>query len=84
MLKPVTTVVAITGVIDSIQVFDHIFVMTNGGPMGSTNVLSMYLYNQGFRVFHLGVASAVGWLLFITILFVTIFQWQFTKGAEND
>lgn len=84
MLKPVTTVVAITGVIDSIQVFDHIFVMTNGGPMGSTNVLSMYLYNQGFRVFHLGVASAVGWLLFITILLVTIFQWQFTKGAEND
>ena len=84
LLKPVTAVVAITGVIDSIQVFDHIFVMTNGGPMGSTNVLSMYLYNQGFRVFHLGMASAVGWLLFVLILIVTAFQWQFTKGAEND
>lgn len=84
LLKPVTAVVAITGVIDSIQVFDHIFVMTNGGPMGSTNVLSMYLYNQGFRVFHLGMASAVGWLLFALILIVTAFQWQFTKGAEND
>ena len=84
LLKPVTALVVITGVIDSIQVFDHIFVMTNGGPMGSTNVLSMYLYNQGFRVFHLGMASAVGWLLFVLILIVTAFQWQFTKGAEND
>jgi ABC-type sugar transport system permease subunit len=84
LLKPVTALVVITGVIDSIQVFDHIFVMTNGGPMGSTNVLSMYLYNQGFRVFHLGMASAVGWLLFALILAVTVFQWQFTKGAENE
>lgn len=84
LLKPVTTVVAITGIIDSIQVFDHIFIMTNGGPMGSTNVLSMYLYNQGFRVFHLGMASAVGWLLFALIFVVTILQWQFTKGAENE
>jgi ABC-type sugar transport system permease subunit len=84
LLKPVTALVVITGVIDSIQVFDHIFVMTNGGPMGSTNVLSMYLYNQGFRVFHLGMASAVGWLLFALILVVTVFQWQFTKGAENE
>ena len=84
LLKPVTALVVITGVIDSIQVFDHIFVMTNGGPMGSTNVLSMYLYNQGFRVFHLGMASAVGWLLFALILLVTVFQWQFAKGAENE
>ena len=84
LLKPVTALVVITGVIDSIQVFDHIFVMTNGGPMGSTNVLSMYLYNQGFRVFHLGMASAVGWLLFALILVVTVFQWQFAKGAENE
>jgi multiple sugar transport system permease protein len=57
--------------------------MTNGGPMGSTNVLSLYLYNQGFKVFHLGYASAVGWVLFGIILAATIIQWQFRRGAEK-
>jgi multiple sugar transport system permease protein len=83
LLRPITALVLITGLIDSIQVFDHIFVMTNGGPMGSTNVLSLYLYNQGFKVFHLGYASAVGWVLFGIILAATIIQWQFRRGAEK-
>jgi multiple sugar transport system permease protein len=82
LMKPITTVVLVTGVIDAIQVFDHIFVMTNGGPLGSTNVISLYLYNQGFHVFHLGLASAVGWILFALIFVVTVFQWQLRKQSE--
>lgn len=80
LLKPITSIVLITGVIDAVQVFDHIFVMTNGGPIGSTNVLALYLYNQGFRIFHLGYASAVGWVLFGVVLLVTVVQWQLRKG----
>lgn len=83
LLKPITSVVLITGVIDAVQVFDHIFVMTSGGPIGSTNVLSLYLYNQGFRVFHLGYASAVGWVLFAIVLAVTVLQWQMRKGDRG-
>lgn len=74
LLKPIFFVVVITGVIDSIQVFDHIFIMTNGGPMGSTQVLSMLLYNQGFRLFHLGTASAVGWIILIGVFIMTLLQ----------
>ena len=74
LLKPITLVVLITGFIDSIQVFDHIFVMTNGGPMGSTQVLSMLLFNQGFRLFHLGIASAVGWIILLGVFTLTLLQ----------
>ena len=74
LLKPIFFVVFITGFIDSIQVFDHIFVMTNGGPMGSTQVLSMLLYNQGFRLFHLGIASAVGWIILFGVFFMALLQ----------
>lgn len=74
LLKPIFFVVLITGFIDSIQVFDHIFVMTNGGPMGSTQVLSMLLYNQGFRLFHLGTASAVGWIILLGVFIMTLLQ----------
>lgn len=83
LLAPITSVVLITGVIDAVQVFDHIFVMTSGGPIGSTNVLALYLYNQGFRVFHLGYASAVGWVLFAIVLLVTVLQWQLRRGDRR-
>ena len=79
LLKPIFFVVLITGFIDSIQVFDHIFIMTNGGPMGSTQVLSMLLYNQGFRLFHLGTASAVGWIILLGVLIMTLLQQLISK-----
>jgi multiple sugar transport system permease protein len=84
LLKPIFLVVIITGIIDSIQVFDHIFVMTNGGPMGSTQVLSMLLYNQGFRLFHLGTASAIGWLILFGILLLGIIQRMLSRKTVSD
>jgi multiple sugar transport system permease protein len=84
LMKPIFLVVIITGIIDSIQVFDHIFVMTNGGPMGSTQVLSMLLYNQGFRLFHLGTASAIGWLILLGILLLGSFQRLLSKKADRN
>lgn len=83
LMKPVTALVLITGLIDSVQVFDHIFLMTSGGPMGSTNVLSLYLYNQGFRLFHLGYASAIGWTLFTLVFVATMLQWQFRRKSNS-
>ncbi|MFZ2227392.1 MAG: sugar ABC transporter permease [Candidatus Nanopelagicaceae bacterium] len=83
LLRPVTTLVLITGFIDAIQVFDHIFLLTSGGPMGSTNVMSLFLYNQGFRIFHLGYASAIGWTLFTVILGLTVLQWQLRRRGES-
>ena len=82
LLKPIILVVLITGFIDAIQVFDHIFVMTGGGPMGSTQVLSLLLYNQGFRLFNLGVASAIGWIILAFVLGITLIQRFLFKNRD--
>lgn len=83
LMRPVTTLVLITGFIDAIQVFDHIFILTSGGPMGSTNVMSLLLFNQGFKLFRLGYASAIGWTLFMIILLLTMLQWQIRRRHES-
>jgi len=68
-------------VIDSFQVFDHVYVMTQGGPLGGTNVLPFFLYNEGFRIFHLGYAAAIGWVIFLVVFVVTLLQWRLSKGG---
>lgn len=83
LLMPITVLQLIMAIIDSFQVFDHVFVMTQGGPLGSTNVLPMFLYTEGFRLFHLGYAAAVGWVIFLLILVVTILQWRLSRGGAG-
>lgn len=81
LLTPITVLQAIMAVIDSFQVFDHVFVMTRGGPLGATDVLPMYLYRQGFEIFHLGTAAAVGWVIFLFVFAITVLQWVLTRGG---
>ncbi len=78
MLAPTTLLVAIMSLIDAFLVFDTVFVMSNGtgGPVGSTEVLGFILWREAFRYFNLGDASAVGWILFLMVMIVTIVQWR--------
>ncbi|MGE5589811.1 MAG: carbohydrate ABC transporter permease [Bacillota bacterium] len=76
LLTPTTVLLTIMSVIDSFQAFDHVFVMTSGGPLGATDVLPLYLYRQGFRLYHLGYASAVGWVIFAVVFLATLLQWR--------
>ncbi|MFZ5923625.1 MAG: carbohydrate ABC transporter permease [Bacillota bacterium] len=80
LLAPTTWLLAIMSVIDSFQVFDLVYVMTSGGPMGSTEVMGLYLYRHAFRLFHLGYASAVGWVMFAFVFVATVLQWR-VSGA---
>lgn len=81
LLTPITVLQLIMAVIDSFQVFDHVYVMTQGGPLGATNVAPLFLYNQGFRLFHLGYAAAVGWVIFLVVLVATLIQWRLSRGG---
>jgi len=81
LLTGITVLQLIMAVIDSFQVFDHVFVMTQGGPIGATNVLPLFLYNQGFRLFHLGYAAAIGWVIFLVVFGATALQWGLSKGG---
>lgn len=78
LLAPTTLLIAIMSLIDAFLVFDTVFVMSNGtgGPVGSTEVLGFLLWREAFRYFNLGDASAIGWVLFLVIMVITLVQWK--------
>lgn len=68
LMSPVIFFNIVMGVIGSFQVFAQAFIMTGGGPVRSTQFYMLYLYQNAFKFFHAGYASALGWLLFIIIM----------------
>lgn len=74
LLSPVAFFLTVTGLIVSVQLFDVVSVMTHGGPVDSTNVLAFYLYHRGFELFELGYASAIGMVLFVVVMLLTVMQ----------
>jgi multiple sugar transport system permease protein len=79
LLMPTTLMISILTVIGSLKIFDHIMLMTEGGPSNSTMVLVYYIYYQGFRFFETGYASALAVVLFVIVLLLTLGQWRLGK-----
>lgn len=75
LLASTTLFVAIITVIGALQVFDHILLMTAGGPENATNVLVYYIYRQAFQFFQVGYASTLAVFLFVVALALTMAQW---------
>lgn len=79
LLSPTIFFVVIITAISSFQVFDLIYLMTEGGPFDSTNVLVYAIYKNAFEYFKVGKASAIAYVLFGIILVLTLLQWHFRK-----
>lgn len=79
LLSPTIFFVMVITTISSFQVFDLIYLMTQGGPMDSTNVLVYWIYKNAFEFFNIGEASAGAYILFLIILLLTIVQWKTRK-----
>jgi len=76
LISPTTFFVLTISVIFSFQVFDLAFIMTDGGPSNATNTVVFYIYQNAFRFYRMGYASAVAWILFIVIFVVTLVQYR--------
>jgi len=68
MVSPVILFNVVISVISAFQIFTPAFVMTQGGPANASLFFVLYLYNNAFRWFKMGYASALAWLLFFVIL----------------
>jgi multiple sugar transport system permease protein len=79
LLSHTTLFVIIISTINSFQGFDLVYMMTYGGPARSTSVLIFYLYQNAFRYFRMGYASAIAYVLFFLVLFFAIIQFWFQK-----
>ncbi|HXF85459.1 MAG TPA: sugar ABC transporter permease [Anaerolineales bacterium] len=85
MLRPVIFFVVTVGVIGCFQVFDQIYVMTNGGPLDSTTTITYLIYKWAFRdtTIKMGQASALAVILTLIILTVTILQRRIIEGSGS-
>ena len=80
LLLPTTFFVLVTSSISAFQVFTPVYMMTRGGPVRHTDVVGFHIYNQAWRQFHMGMASAQSYVLLLIILAVTVFQYRLLRG----
>ena len=74
LLGPATLFLVVWSTINALQLFDEVYVMTRGGPLGSTTAIVFYLYQQAFSNFSAGYGAAIAVVLFGAILVVTLLQ----------
>lgn len=76
-LSPTTFFIAVMSLIGGFQAgFDAAYVMTGGGPNGSTTTIMYYIFNNAFKWFNMGYAAAISWFLFAVIFIFTIVLWR--------
>jgi multiple sugar transport system permease protein len=83
LLANTSWLLVITSIINSFQVFDQIFVMTSGGPVGATNVVVYMIYKSAFVSFDLPYGSTIAWLLFGVIFILTLIQMQIQNRSNS-
>jgi multiple sugar transport system permease protein len=88
MCSPIILYNMVMGFIGGFQIFLMPYLLTNGGPMASTEFYSMHLYRQAFELFRMGKACALAWLMFVfmalltALIFKTSARWVFYGGEK--
>ncbi|OCN01486.1 ABC transporter permease [Clostridium sp. W14A] len=83
LIRPTTYFVLINLIIGSFNVFFAVYMLTSGGPIGTTDVLQNYMYNQAFKYMNFGYACAISVITGLSILLLTIFRDKFFKYERN-
>jgi len=82
-LSPILLMVGILTVSGYFQLFAEPYVITEGGPLQSTVSVLYLMYDEGFKWWNMGTASAVAFLLFLVMFAATALMWRFGEGREN-
>jgi ABC-type sugar transport system permease subunit len=82
LLSPTTLFIMIIMMVRALGSFDIIKVLTNGGPVGETRVLSLLLYQEAFQFFDTGYASGIAVVLFILVLALALLQMKVEKWVH--
>jgi len=85
-LSPVIFFQLIITIVNSFQIFNQVYVMTDGlgGPADSTLVMVLYIYQKAFKYYQMGYASALSWILFVVIMMATVVQFRFSKWVYYE
>ena len=82
LLSNQTMLVMIMATVASIQVFDQIYIMTQGGPAFATETMVSMLYRVGFQSLNFGYASAVSWALMLVVFVLSILQYGYFNRRQ--
>jgi multiple sugar transport system permease protein len=83
MLKPATFFVFVVSIIGAFQVFDQIYVLTDGGPANATTMMTYEVYRSAFQNFRMGLACAQSVVLFAFLIVLTVVNRRLTGGDEK-
>ncbi len=85
LLRPVTVIILILGINGALQGFDMPLLMTRGGPANHTQVVGLRIYDFGFgNDLQLGIASAMGWGLFLVVFLISLLNLRLFRSKTED
>lgn len=77
LLAPVTTIVMVISVIDSLRAFDLVSIMTRGGPANASSVLANFMYIESFNNYKMGYGAAIAVVMFfLSLAFILVYLWR--------
>lgn len=79
IIKQTSVYILINLIIGSFNVFFAVYILTSGGPLGTTDVLQNYMYNQAFKYLHFGYACALSIITAVSIILITLLRNKFFK-----
>lgn len=82
LLRPTMLFVIVVNTLNSLQIFDLPFVLTEGGPVNSTNTLVLYMYDTTFQFLRVGRATSMAVMLFLVIFVITLIQLRLLRERE--
>lgn len=90
LITPVIFFNLIMQMVQAFQEFNGPYIITQGGPLKSTYLLPLYIYEEAFRRFDMGYASAIAWVLFVIIMVLTLIafwssrHWVYYAGDKRS
>lgn len=82
-LSRITVVITVLQILASLKVFDQVYLLTKGGPNGSTRPVVEYVYDVGFTGYRLGYASAISYIFFALVLIASAAQYAALRRREK-
>jgi putative chitobiose transport system permease protein len=83
MLRPFIALCVVMAGMGSMQVFTSVYMLTQGGPLDSTTNLTYYIYDLAFQKLNMGYASAVGMVLWVILLVLSVLNYRLSHGGER-
>jgi multiple sugar transport system permease protein len=82
LLKPAVLIALLLRIMDTLRIFDQVFIMTRGGPANATVTMSLYIYQHGFRFSNIGYATAMSFIMLILTVLISNFFIASLKTEE--